>query len=860
MHLFTDERPGFRAIWMRYLVPLAAVLCPAVSFAGTTRLPPQDAAVHCSPTSVCTQPTVDGLVAPLEYADGKKFVLQDYVNGGANGTLFLMLSDNAAYTSDECNSGPPRAASIPATQTNPCTNRTLFLGMRVPRPTSVTSVGGSLTVFLDSLRGDTLAMNLTAHLPRSEDRRITFSYQRLESTPIITVQQSMGDATGAWVDLAMPFNAWPVTHSASLPAADPGFVHIEMAIRLFTLNAVNSEPFTSRHVGFALRHFQNVDDGANVGFPNDPVLGASSNQPLTWETLDFAPWIPIPFSLAMWNVGQMPAIIPVSDGGDGEVDTVAADLFKKDIVCLSEVWESAERREMLELVNDLRAAESPPLPPMYTLDEQGENVPIVGYTTGVMILTARPIIMGGVHHFSIASCTESDCLQYKGVAWARVGTSASLEHKTSITRTGPGTLTSVAIDDGEFVDVFCSHVNAGENTAGPDTTGREMQFKDMAAYIAQVRAGGPLDVAAGDYAPAFWDQFPAGTWAAGLDRPAFLMGDLNTIGPKGPDELASDFEFYVNMMGANGFRLDTPTDFEKTNSLFSDEHDLARTVTGPVPRAGGTWLAKWCGPIDGEDLAGMQRIDYVLAFPPAVDGSMPAYALKLGSQASVDPHCKTDPFCPGLGGGFYPTPSCLSDHANVNVNVELVKVSDTLKYNKAKPHHVSYHVTKIEDLETDEGCCADWYSPRVVMVGPGGSKTNEFLTASESSTPGWHVETGGMSLPDVPANTVVPVLMTMAAWEADSSSADDHYDCIPEGGAGTTSDDRDAHFMFDPDTGMVRRVRGESPASDWTVELEFLGTFEAGYADGMGWQTQGKDTESEDNALVHHQIRVTEVQ
>src|SRR5262249_21131236 len=110
------------------LCALAAVPAQAV------KILPQDAAMHCRPEAPCTQPTVDGWVPPLEYADGMAFPLQDYVRGGPNGRLYLMVSDNSAYSSDECNFGPPKGALLPSVQANPCSNRTLFIGLIIPRP------------------------------------------------------------------------------------------------------------------------------------------------------------------------------------------------------------------------------------------------------------------------------------------------------------------------------------------------------------------------------------------------------------------------------------------------------------------------------------------------------------------------------------------------------------------------------------------------------------------------------------------------------------------------------------------------------------------------------------------------------
>ncbi|RKH47359.1 hypothetical protein D7V93_34060 [Corallococcus llansteffanensis] len=838
----------------------------------STKLLPQNALVQCSPTAPCTQPTVDGAVPALEYADGKMFPLQDYMNGGPNGDLFLYVSDNAAYTWDECNVGGPQAAGIPFIQTNPCHSQSLFIGMRLPVPKDASgnflNPSGIVTLWLDAKRDDTLNLVATASKPRDEDRRIMFRYS---TGPGATtgISQSKGDGTNGWIPLAAPTEAWTTTAQVMIPAWDLDHVHIEFEIKLAPgLSAgVASEPLLSavRKLGLGIIHAPASVSGATqmVGggrFPNAKDVPPFDLFTETWETLEFKEPAPIPLSFTMWNVGQMPdATFWVNDGGSGEIDTVARKIFRKEVACISEIWMSYERGELIEKVNKLRADEG--LPPMQAITELNDNTfQLATESTGLVLLSSRQILEGGVHHFPSHMCTSDDCLQDKGVIWARIATPAATapvlfnDHDTL--RVAAGT------DYAEFVDVFCTHVNAGENTPGPDTDAREDQLFDIKAYAQQVRRGGPLNANSFPYLLGDNDIFPRGTWPGGMDRPAFLLGDMNTLGPK-HTQADTSFPRYQDMVGPSFLDISGRTEFEKANTLFSEKRDLARTSSGADPLATGTWLSSACADTVADELGARDRIDYVLVFPPEDTTEFPAFALLKEPTASVSPHFDPDSLVLlGFPGQLFK--QCLSDHAMVDVTVNLARVKDVAKYNPAKEHRIEYSVKQVTDLETASGCCADWFSPRVMMRANGVTRENTYLNVMEDQTiyPNWFVHTGPDNIipfPDLPAAFSGTVNMTSEIWEADTGP-NDHYDSIPEGGAGTTLDEKDAHFSFSANSGVLRRVKGETLANDWLTEVELLGSFLDGYENGISLETQGQDTSTGNNARVRHFFNVKELE
>lgn len=73
-------------------IALPAILLTSGAVRADVELPPQD----CG-GGPCLTPLVDGVIHPLEYADGISFPIQDYEQGLPEGTLRLVLSGDVLY-------------------------------------------------------------------------------------------------------------------------------------------------------------------------------------------------------------------------------------------------------------------------------------------------------------------------------------------------------------------------------------------------------------------------------------------------------------------------------------------------------------------------------------------------------------------------------------------------------------------------------------------------------------------------------------------------------------------------------------------------------------------------------------------
>jgi hypothetical protein len=306
-----------------------------------------------------------------------------------------------------------------------------------------------------------------------------------------------------------------------------------------------------------------------------------------------------------------------------------------------------------------------------------------------------------------------------------------------------------------------------------------------------------------------------------------------------------------NQMMAN-LSLDKPTQFDLTNNLFSDSRDLNMTVSGPMPAASGTWVDDICdGGFSTPKLVDQIRYDFVLIVPPVDSDSLPAFALSSmpGPMASVNAHF--------LGN---PSFSCLSDHAEVDVNLGLVRVKDKLKFNPMKPHRVEFDVVHVVDLASG-GCCADWYTPQILITSPAlGTQQTAFpddgAYEGQEVSPNWSVSSGpGSGLPDLPAGFQGRVSATFQLWE-DDVFGNDPYDAIPEGGDSKASDDQDVHLSFFANTGAVVRVAGAG--AKWTIPLELLGNVFAGPTE-LFKETTGNNQDTGDNAIVRVRFAITEL-
>ncbi len=217
----------------------------------------------------------------------------------------------------------------------------------------------------------------------------------------------------------------------------------------------------------------------------------------------------------------------------------------------------------------------------------------------------------------------------------------------------------------------------------------------------------------------------------GLDRPAFVLGDLNQIAPKGVAAATRnvDVENWVkNTQGESGFgneykimraRLGKPylSAFDKANGWAWDLYDLLALD------ARGTWIGQGtesaipstsandcitAGQPSGYDtvskLPKEARVDYILVLP--AEGSFPFYSLTGPEGRPDQPILKIYPHA----GSWFHGEGCASDHAEVTADIGLVTTSTKANYNPMKGHRLTYRVSHLKDVNVADGADTEWYS------------------------------------------------------------------------------------------------------------------------------------------------------
>ncbi|MCH9649704.1 MAG: endonuclease/exonuclease/phosphatase family protein [Deltaproteobacteria bacterium] len=429
---------GEETRWPALLVALGLAICLAFSpqaFAVIS-IPPINCGGTCSPI------VIDGEVQPVEFANGVKLPMQDFVTGTFNGELFLAVEDGL-----------------------------LFIGMRLPK----TDVG-EFMLYFDSNRTDTLFSNLPSALePRSEDRQLWFEYQTEDFPALAEPVQSMGQ-NGGWVDVTNPADLWEIKVGFAKPQDDPDFVHVEIRVDMKPASATVSEPLDSGIFGLGIHHM--AGDGAFQNLPSG-LVPPQDEQTLTWETLLFAFPELIPLSVASWNIGQLP-IVP--DGGAGEPSDFAPLLAQKEIICINEAWTDSDSNELFESLNDERKILG--LGPVQAVglgpDDEG------GQDTGLLLLSSRPFIEYEILEYDADNCAGWDCEQDKGVIWGRI------LFEGGAPTFGDGQQPGNA---DHFIDVYCTHLQAG----GDHSAIRSKQLDELKHFIDTTRAKDRPAILMGDF-------------------------------------------------------------------------------------------------------------------------------------------------------------------------------------------------------------------------------------------------------------------------------------------------------------------------------------------------------------------------
>lgn len=740
------------------------------------------------------QPLADGDVQLTEYANGIKVDLNDFGNAvpNGNGRLFAGLSGNTAgFTSLNCQKPDGHG----------CVGGTLFLGFEVHAQSGMLGdENGSVTVYLDAFRQKTLDNQSCTESgqpttkPAPEDRKIVIGYSATRgiSAPTLSIREYKGNCRG-WVEITPPgldpaLEAWSVKAAARETLGGnglPNFLHFELSVTAQPRGwpQLTSEIVNNRLFGLGVRHSLEsaVTAGSFGAFPSVFNKGPLDLDTKSWATMDLHEPARIDLAMTAYNVGQLQI---TDDGGQGEAKDFAKLTFRNDIICLTEEMNESERDETVVEINNLRDAEGlDPVKPVY---------PGNGDPPNNMLLVSGPVIdsdfvlfgdLPEVKTFCAAETdgdpiSNGDCTGagagYKGVVWARVGV------KKSTAAPKGGKLQNWFSD--HFIDVFCTHTQADYATDG------EFANYQLCLDVIGNPAINAKDCKKGTFGPPenpWWTNVRLEQWRGlknwahkkraggngspnGLDRPAFLLGDFNQIGPKDVSAAKANQDvddWIAATSGQMGFGTEYSemrtalgtlpiSSFDQANGWAWDLYDLMARD----PR--GTWVGKGVesaipatqandcitqGQFSGynttTELPKEARLDYILVLP--AESGFPFYSLTGPSSQPQEPivEISANPgsWADGLG--------CASDHAQVSAQIGLVQTGTSVHYNPNKSHRVTYRVNYLWDLFDSDSGNTDWY------VDNNGFEVRQLNSANAT------VQSSTQNFPDdvVPDGIMVPV-------------------------------------------------------------------------------------------------------
>ncbi len=331
-------------------------------------------------------------------------------------------------------------------------------------------------------------------------------------------------------------------------------------------------------------------------------------------------------------------------------------------------------------------------------------------------------------------CT-GDGAGYKGIVWARVG----IKKSTAAPKGGKG----VNWFSDQFVDVFCTHTQADYLGDGEFASDQPCEDSILSSAVNKNCNKSPASPLANPWQANIREE----QWRAlknwshakraggngspnGLDRPAFVLGDLNQIGPKKvtASQANQDIDQWIaDSSGVAGFGTDYTamrkllgtlplSDFDQANGWAWDLYDLmARDENG-------TWIgngtesaipstqANDCitqGQVSGYntllELPKEARLDYILVLP--AESGFPFYSITGPSEQPQEPMLDIS----ANAGNWEDGLGCASDHAQVSARIGLVQTGVSAHYNPNKAHRVTYRVTHLWDFRDADDGDTDWY-------------------------------------------------------------------------------------------------------------------------------------------------------